>query len=155
MNKNIHPSGKTKSQPQPADGWSLYIAECADGSYYTGIAKDVDKRIQAHNAGKGSKYTATHGPVKLLFQEPQADYSTALRREYQIKNLPKSRKTRFAAGETLPRPGKKAKMTFQMPRKKRKTKAGAKPIRLPLAAQGDTRRYKGKRFWIRKRTKNV
>jgi putative endonuclease len=107
------------------DQWTLYVAECADGSYYTGIAKDIAKRIETHNAGKGSKYTATHRPVKLVFQEPQADYSAALRREYQIKSLPKARKVRFVSGETLPRPPKKAKMSFQ----RRKPKADTKPRR--------------------------
>jgi putative endonuclease len=96
-----------------------------DGSYYTGIAKDVEKRIETHNAGKGSKYTATHRPVKLVFQEPQVDYSAALRREYQIKTLPKSRKIRFVAGETLAQPAPKAKMSFQ----RRKPKANKKPRR--------------------------
>ena len=104
---------------KPKDSWSLYIAECADGSYYTGIAKDVAKRIETHNSGKGSKYTATHAPVKLVFQEPQADYSAALRREYQVKSLSKKRKILFALGEKLRRPAKKAKMSFQR-RKKRK-----------------------------------
>jgi len=99
------------------DSWSLYIAQCADGSYYTGIAKDVQKRIAAHNDGKGSKYTATHAPVRLVFQEPQANYSAALRREYQVKTLPKARKSRLIAGESLPRPPKKAKMTFQRAQK--------------------------------------
>jgi len=102
------------------ESWSLYIAECADGSYYTGIAKDVEKRIETHNSGKGSKYTATHGPVKLIFQEPQGDYSAALRREYQVKTLTKQRKMRLVAGEKLKRPAKKAKMSFQ--RKKRTKK---------------------------------
>ena len=110
---------KTKNE------WNLYVAECADGTYYTGIAKDVPQRIEAHNSGKGSKYTATHRPVKLIFQEPQADYSAALRREYQIKGLPKSRKMRFVAGEPLPQPPKKAKMTFQ----RRKPRADTKPPR--------------------------
>ncbi len=100
--------------------WSLYVAECADGSYYTGIAKDVEKRLETHNSGKGSKYTATHGPVKLVFQEPQGDYSTALRREYQVKTLSKERKIRFVAGEKLCRPAKKAKMTFQRKKKAKK-----------------------------------
>ncbi len=93
--------------------WNLYIAECADGSYYTGIAKDVEKRIEAHNSGKGAKYTATHRPVKLIFQEPQASYSAALRREYQVKTLPKKRKVRLIGGEKLRKPPKKAKMSFQ------------------------------------------
>ncbi len=105
---------------KPEGSWSLYIAECADGSYYTGIAKDVEKRIEAHNSGKGSKYTATHSPVRLVFQEPQADYSSALRREYQVKSLPKERKTTFIAGEGLPQPSEKAKMSFA--RKKRRGK---------------------------------
>jgi putative endonuclease len=99
--------------------WSLYIAECADGSYYTGIAKDVEKRIETHNTGKGAKYTATRGPVTLVFQEPQGDYSTALRREYQVKSLSKERKIRFAAGEKLAKPRRKAKMTFQRAKKKK------------------------------------
>lgn len=100
--------------------WSLYVAECADGSYYTGIAKDVEKRIESHNSGKGAKYTATHGPVTLVFQEPQGDYSTALRREYQVKSLSKERKVRFVAGEKLPRPKRKAKMTFQRKKSKKR-----------------------------------
>lgn len=94
--------------------------ECADGSYYTGIAKDVDKRIEAHNQGKGARYTATHGPVTLVFQEAQTSYSSALRREYQVKTLSKERKVRFVAGEKLPKPPRRAKMTFQRKQKKAK-----------------------------------
>lgn len=99
--------------------WTLYVAECADGSYYTGIAKDVEKRIEAHNNGKGAKYTSTHAPVKLVFQEPQASYSAALRREYQVKGLPKERKVRFVQGEKLKKPPKRAKMSFQKNQRKR------------------------------------
>ena len=105
-----------------SDSWHLYIAECADGTYYTGIAKDVEKRIETHNSGKGSKYTAAHGPVRLVFQEPQGDYSTALRREYQVKSVPKARKARLIAGETLPPPDEKGKMPFQKAKKPRKKK---------------------------------
>jgi putative endonuclease len=108
-----------RSQPS-ADNWSLYIAECADGTFYTGIAKDVEKRIETHNSGKGSKYTAAHGPVRLVFQEPEGNYSTALRREYQVKNISKERKTRLIAGETLPPPEEKGKMPFQ--KTKRRTR---------------------------------
>ncbi|HTC19389.1 MAG TPA: GIY-YIG nuclease family protein [bacterium] len=118
----------------------MYVAECVDGSYYTGIAKDITRRIETHNAGKGSKYTATHRPVKLVFQEPQADYSAALRREYQIKSLSKVRKVRFVSGETLPKPPKKAKMSFQ----RRRSKADPKP-----------RRHKGKNPKNSKRTGKI
>lgn len=110
-------SPKEAKTPRKAP-WSLYVVECADGSYYTGIAKDVEKRIEAHNHGKGAKYTAAHGPVKLVFQEPQANYSAALRREYQVKGLSKKRKVRFAQGEKLKRPRKKAKMSFQKNQKR-------------------------------------
>jgi putative endonuclease len=109
--------GAPEAKEARKKGWSLYIAECADGSFYTGIAKDVEKRIQAHNAGKGAKYTATRGPVKLLFQEPQGGYSAALRREYQVKRLPKKKKILFAMGEKLRRPSRKSKMSFQKDRK--------------------------------------
>lgn len=102
--------------------WNLYIAECADGSYYTGIAKDVEKRIEAHNSGKGAKYTATHGPVRLVFQEPQANYSAALRRECQVKTLPKERKVQFVQGRKLKKPTKKAGMSFQKNKKRKAIK---------------------------------
>lgn len=46
--------------------WTLYILECADGSFYTGISNDLDKRIKAHNDGLGAKYTRGRGPVRLL-----------------------------------------------------------------------------------------
>ena len=108
---------------KPADSWNLYVAECADGSYYTGIAKDVGKRIEAHNSGKGAKYTATHAPVRLVFQETQASYSAALRREYQVKTLSKERKRKFIQGEKLKKPPRKAKMSFQ-----RNQKVGKKPL---------------------------
>jgi putative endonuclease len=119
---------------KPRGEWNLYIAECADGSYYTGIAKDVEKRIEAHNLGKGARYTATHGPVKLVFQESQADYSAALRREYQVKTLPKKRKVQFVAGEDLPRPSLKSKMSFQKNQRltikiHNRNKAGRSPAR--------------------------
>ena len=111
---------------KPKSPWHLYIAECADGSYYTGIAKDVEQRISAHNAGKGSKYTRTHSPVRLVFHEPQADYSAALRREYQVKSLPKGRKSRFIAGETLPQPPEKAKMSFARNQRRKKSEQNHK-----------------------------
>ena len=49
-----------------AEDWYVYVVQCGDGSLYTGIAKDVDNRIEEHNAGKGAKYTRGRGPVTLL-----------------------------------------------------------------------------------------
>ena len=67
--------------------WQVYILRCGDGSLYTGIAVDVDRRAQAHNAGKGAKYTRSRLPVTVVYREACADHSAALRREYAIKQL--------------------------------------------------------------------
>ena len=75
----------------PAD-WQVYILECADGSVYTGIARDLEARIVAHNNGTGAKYTRGRGPVKLLYQEAAVDRSTALRREALLKRLSRADK---------------------------------------------------------------
>ncbi len=65
--------------------WWVYMLECADGSLYTGIARDPDKRLATHNAGKGARYTRSRLPVKLVYQEPARDRATASQREAQIK----------------------------------------------------------------------
>jgi len=67
--------------------WVVYIVECADGSLYTGISNDVEKRIAAHNAGKGAKYTKGRGPVVLRFSEKVKNKSEALKREAEIKRM--------------------------------------------------------------------
>ena len=72
--------------------WYVYIVKCADGTLYTGIAEDVAKRVEIHNAGKGAKYTRGRAPVHLLWSEPHQSKSSALRREYMIKQLKKSNK---------------------------------------------------------------
>ena len=72
--------------------WQVYILECADGSLYTGIARDLEARISAHNNGSGAKYTRGRGPVQLLYQESAADRSTALRREALLKRLSRAAK---------------------------------------------------------------
>jgi putative endonuclease len=119
-----------EDSPQPPSGpssdpWYLYIVRCSDGTLYTGIAKNVTQRIEAHNQGKGAKYTRTRGPVTILFQETLSDYSSALKREYQVKRLGRKGKEAFIEGKPLKRPAEKSKMSFQKKRsvrKKRKTK---------------------------------
>ncbi len=68
------------------------MVKCKDGSIYTGISNDVEDRIKEHNSGQGGKYTASKRPVRLIFQEEQADKSSALRREKQIKNWSREKK---------------------------------------------------------------
>ena len=69
-----------------------YIVECEDGSIYTGWTNKLEKRIQAHNAGKGAKYTKSRLPVKLVYSETFATKEEAMRREYQIKQLTRNKK---------------------------------------------------------------
>jgi putative endonuclease len=68
--------------------WVVYIVECADGTLYTGIASDVQRRVRAHNAGTGARYTRGRGPVRLVYVEDCPGRSAALRREHEIKKLP-------------------------------------------------------------------
>ena len=65
----------------------VYIVECCDGSLYTGWTTDVDKRVEAHNSGKGAKYTRSRRPVKLVYTEELPTKEDALSREAAIKKL--------------------------------------------------------------------
>ena len=73
-------------------GWHCYMLECADGTLYTGITNDLEKRLAAHNSGTASKCTRSRLPVKLVFAEDQPDRAAASRREIEIKRLPRSAK---------------------------------------------------------------
>ncbi len=77
--------------------WFVYLIECQDGSLYTGVAVDVQKRYAEHAAGKGARYTRSHPPRRLLAQFPHADRSSALKAEYAIKQLPAAAKWALAA----------------------------------------------------------
>ena len=72
--------------------WVLYILECRDGTLYTGITDDLERRLKAHNSGKGAKYTRGRGPLTLRYQEVCGDHSTALKREIAVKRLTRSQK---------------------------------------------------------------
>ena len=72
--------------------WWVYIVECADGSLYTGIARDLDSRLAKHNVGTGARYTRSRLPVKLVYSEPAFDRSSASRREAEIKGFKRSKK---------------------------------------------------------------
>ena len=66
--------------------WYVYMAECGDGSLYTGITNDVEKRLAAHNAGRGAKYTRSRLPLKVLRRRRCADKGKALSLEFKIKS---------------------------------------------------------------------
>ena len=81
--------------------WHVYIIECSDGTLYTGITNDLERRITAHNDGRGAKYTKSRRPVRLRFSEPAADRKNASQREYAIKSLRKAEKMRLITPEPL------------------------------------------------------
>lgn len=72
--------------------WFVYMLRCGDGTLYTGITDDVDRRLAAHRAGKGAKYTRGRGPLEVVYREEQPDKGSALRREMEIKRLRREQK---------------------------------------------------------------
>lgn len=72
--------------------WHVYILECIDGSFYTGVTNDLDKRMELHALGKGSKYVYQKGFRKLLRAMPCKSKSEACKFEYEIKKLPRNEK---------------------------------------------------------------
>lgn len=67
--------------------WSVYILRCGDGTLYTGIAADLDKRLDAHRRGVAAKYTRSRLPVALAYEERQPDRSSAQKREAALRRL--------------------------------------------------------------------
>ncbi len=82
------------------DSWFIYIVRCGDSSLYTGITKDVVRRIQEHNNHDrlGAKYTKARRPVVLVYQETCESRSAAAKREYEIRQLGRKGKERLLNG---------------------------------------------------------
>ena len=72
-----------------------YIVECSDHTLYTGGTNDLEKRIEAHNTGKGAKYTKTRRPVRLVYFETFATKEEAMSREYHIKRMSRQEKMKL------------------------------------------------------------
>lgn len=81
--------------------WVCYLLRCADDTFYCGITNDMEKRLAAHNAGEGAKYTRGRIPVDVVYCENCADKSAALKREIQIKRLPRSAKEILADSKDM------------------------------------------------------
>jgi len=82
--------------PAKEASWFLYLLRCRDGSLYTGVTTDVPRRLRQHGDGKASAYTRSRRPVRLLYQEPHPDRSSALKREAQVKRWPPAAKQKLA-----------------------------------------------------------
>ena len=83
------------------DVWFVYVARCADGSLYTGIARDVAGRIAAHDAGKGAKYTRGRGPLEVCAVRRCTSKGDALRLELAVKALSRVAKEALAGPRKL------------------------------------------------------
>jgi len=82
--------------------WLVYVLRCGDGSLYTGITNDPERRLTAHGNGVASRYTRSRLPVEMIYREEAADRSTALQREAAIKKMSRNEKLRLieiVAGE--------------------------------------------------------
>ena len=75
--------------------WYLYILCCGDGTLYTGITTDVEKRLEQHRSGKGAKYTRGRTPLELVYREECGTHSDALKRECAVKALSREQKLRM------------------------------------------------------------
>jgi putative endonuclease len=81
------------------DNHFVYIVRCADGSLYTGYARDPQKRVDVHNNGRGARYTSGRRPVILVYAEEFDSASQALKRERQLKSLSKRKKEALVGGD--------------------------------------------------------
>ena len=75
----------------------VYILRCGDGSLYTGWTNDLERRVEAHSAGRGAKYTRSRLPVKMVYHESFATRSEAMKRECAIKRLSREQKLKLIA----------------------------------------------------------
>ena len=78
----------------------VYMVRCADGTLYTGYARDAQARVDVHNAGKGAKYTRSRLPVTLVYTEKCESLSAALKRERQLKPWSRAQKEALISGVT-------------------------------------------------------
>lgn len=79
--------------------WYVYLARCTDGSLYTGVTTDPQKRVKRHNSGRGSKYVRAKGTATVVYVEPSPNRSTAQHREREIKGWVRSKKLALIAGD--------------------------------------------------------
>lgn len=77
--------------------WFVYIVRCRDGSLYTGATNDLERRVEAHSAGKGARYTRSRAPVTLVWSRRKRDKPAALREEYRLKQLTRADKLALIA----------------------------------------------------------
>ena len=88
----------TPRKRKAADRWCVYIVGCANKALYTGMTNKLEERVAAHNAGIGCRYTASFGPVKLVWHKKVKNLSSALKLEAKIKKLSRGEKKELVRG---------------------------------------------------------
>jgi len=96
MIKQMQVKEKTASGKN-AEQWTVYILRCKDSTLYTGITKDVERRVKQHNDGKGSKYIQSRRPVTVVYKEKKMGRANALVREAEIKHYSKEKKEQLVS----------------------------------------------------------
>ena len=86
------PNSARRVSETPAPVWFVYILRCSDGTLYTGVTLDLDRRCRQHNAGTASRYTRSRLPAKLVYREEQPGQGMALKREASVKRLTRREK---------------------------------------------------------------
>ena len=78
--------------------WKVYLLQCADGTFYTGITTDLERRLREHNSdnSKGARYTRARRPVRLVYEEDSDNRAAASKREYQLRKLSRDQKQQLA-----------------------------------------------------------
>jgi len=89
------PAAVPAAAPRPV--WSLYILQCSDGSFYTGVTPDIERRLRKHQEGTASRYTRTRRPVVLVYREECGTRSRALERECAVKAMSRRLKEALVA----------------------------------------------------------
>ena len=79
--------------------WHLYLVRCNDGSLYTGISTDVERRFDAHQQNRGARRLRGRGPLELVYSHAIGEHTLALQMEHRVKKLPKAEKERLVRGE--------------------------------------------------------
>ncbi|MDD5561263.1 MAG: GIY-YIG nuclease family protein [Candidatus Omnitrophica bacterium] len=79
--------------------WYVYVIECSDSLLYTGVTKDLQRRVKEHNSGYGCRFTRYRAPVKLVHSEEVESRPQALIREAEIKRFPRAKKLKLFNGD--------------------------------------------------------
>jgi len=98
MLQGLQKKKKISRREKTRGDWFLYILKCCDDSFYTGITKDLERRLKMHQTGKASRYTRVHRPVEMVYHEKCGDRTQALVRECEVKEWPRKKKEALVSG---------------------------------------------------------